>query len=275
MKGMSGSYGVLQTLYTDACRAFVDTMHNALARAHEIGTPGAPTPGAQLHEFGGDEIMEAALEHVVQGADVNEAAAQIANVVDDPFAFWNKWLDCAASHETAQTRLLALARALQKHHVGSIDDKRLWSDLPRLGWSLRESFEGRWHAHEVYDTTTQPDQFVALSKMYARCKQEQLFDTLPYAVIVFRGVLEQERVPDALDVHLRALSAWTQIAGKDLYNAGKTQHESSALCRGGDLWNGRPGLNQERWSFWKDRLASFDSDQSTDVLALMQAAESA
>ena len=85
--------------------------------------------------------MDGALKQVLQGEDVNAAAGAVAKATEDPFAFWNQWFDCAAHHADAQDRLIALVQALQKHDVGIVDDQRLWGDLPRLPWSMRESFQ--------------------------------------------------------------------------------------------------------------------------------------
>lgn len=171
-------------------------------------------------------------------------------------------------HGDAQDRLIALVRSLQEHDIGTLDEKKLWKDLPRLGWSLRESFE-------LYDNVSKPDEYVNICKMYALCAHEQIADTLPYAVIVFRTVLEKEQVPDGLDVRLRALIKWVQIAGKEIYNGGEAKLESSPLCRGGDLWKGTAGLSKARWNFWKERAQSLSSDLCEPLIHAMTDAESA
>lgn len=222
--------------------------------------------------------MDTTLQQLIQGGSVNEAAIQIRDATQDPFEFWNKWFDCAAYHSNSHERLIELARALQKHHVGMIDGAKLWEDLPHFNRSLRETFErtfacGLGLTQTVYDDMTKPDQFINICRIYALCAREHMADTLAYAVILFRGVLEQKKMPDAVDTRLRALLAWVEIAGNQLYNNGDPRLESSPLCRSGEKWNGRPGLSKERWCFWKERLHAISSDYSLDLCRAMNAAE--
>lgn len=195
-----------------------------------------------------------------------QAARQIADTVEDPFEFWNKWLDCAVAHPDAQARLVDLARALQKQEGGTVDEQNHWRDLPRLGWSLRESFE-------IYDNPDKADEFVHLCRMYALCAKEGLADTVAYAVIVFRAALEQESTPKDNDFRIRALTVWVQMAGKQLYNQGNAHHESTPMCQCGSRWKGGSGLNKERWSFWKDQLKMVSSEHCTALLQAMDTAE--
>lgn len=127
----------------------------------------------------------------------------------------------------------------------------------------------------VYDNEAKPEQLINISAMFAKCARAHVADTLMFAVVLFRGVLEEEKEPKDLDARLQALIAWVDGAGKELYNDGKPYGESSAIAKGGDLWKGAPGFSKERWAFWKERLQSMHTDTSQKLLKAMEAIESA
>ncbi|PKI85037.1 hypothetical protein MVES1_000798 [Malassezia vespertilionis] len=200
--------------------------------------------------------MNVALEAAAHGKQLDTIVDSITRDETDPFTFWMALLAYSTEHPEAQDRLIALAKALRTRHVCMLDGEKLWEDLPKLKWALRENFE-------MYDDTEdEPNEFVNTNKMYAKCVKEGIVDTLMFAVICFRTALEEKNVGDA-EVQFKALHAWVEIAGDILYNEGKPHYESSPLCRGGALWKGGPGITKERWEFWGKRIEELGSNSNT------------
>ncbi|WFD24804.1 hypothetical protein MEQU1_003509 [Malassezia equina] len=163
-----------------------------------------------------------------------------------PFHFWSEWLRCAAASRDVHDKLLAIAQALQSHHVRTIEGQSLWNDLPRLPWAIREAMDTLADVHN-------PTSFVNIHTFFARCAADGLVDTAMWAAVLFRELLEEDHVQQK-EVYLAAMDAWMQYAGAVLYNKGQPHHSSSPICRAGARWKGPDGFSTERLAFWNERL---------------------
>ena len=182
------------------------------------------------------------------------------------FELWSSlltWGTAVPAEHEGQAAIVSAMQRLQKLHTDDLDGARVWEDVPRLPWALREVFQ-------LHGEATDEPGFTNTSALYARIAQSGLYDTLDFGVIRFREALEEAVPAEQVPAHMSAVSQWLQYAGQLLFNGGKPSHESSRLCSPGSLWQGPGGLNPERWAFWKQRLGQLG--QGTLLEAMEKAA---
>ena len=67
----------------------------------------------------------------------------------------------------------------------------------------------------VYDNEAKPEQLINISAMFAKCAHAHVANTLMFAVVLFRGVLEEEKEPKDLDARLQACLLYTSDAADE------------------------------------------------------------
>lgn len=89
-----------------------------------------------------------------------------------------------------------------------------------------------------------------------------------FAVWELRSALEEEVDEDTLEYRISIVKEWILHAGTRIFEEARTMYsDDSDVLKPGSLYKGPPGLNLQRWNFWKTRLATI-SRQSPGAVSI-------
>ncbi|POR35209.1 Putative oxidoreductase [Tolypocladium paradoxum] len=184
------------------------------------------------------------------------------------WALWSLLIGVAQKIPADDPRQQLLAQTVQEL-VGKRDDEvvlwnqttRVWSELPMLGPCMREA----WDLSPMYDGSDGDNaaiqEWISLNSFAARILGANLQTWVNLAIWEFRSGLEEPPPPSqaAKDTALATACEWITHAGKALHEqGGRVQQldamEQRALKPGKLFENGKPGLSDERWRFWRERM---------------------
>lgn len=143
----------------------------------------------------------------------------------------------------------------------------VWKDLPMLRWGFRDEYNFSvdlnappFHRQEAVRKFVNINRFAALLKATG----EEVFDYSWFALITLREALETKQ-REAKEIYLAKLNswlpaaaAWIEILGVEIFEWDEefpSGFPHGAPGSDGDLWNGKHGFYEERWSLWRERFA--------------------
>lgn len=124
---------------------------------------------------------------------------------------------------------------------------------------------------EEEDDVQTPDEWLNLNSLNARLLGSGVTRWYHYAIWQLREGLEDVLGPDSYenDCKIAVASEWIIHTGPKLLHETllneDISEEGKRACSGGELWTGLPGLNTERWGFWKRRLAEVKLSVKTQL----------
>ncbi|KEY66858.1 hypothetical protein S7711_05212 [Stachybotrys chartarum IBT 7711] len=194
---------------------------------------------------------------------------------------WSMWtlLERVAKKVPAldprQQLLVGIIRKLQAKDRETVtlwgNDSKVWSELPMLGPTMREA----WNARPALDGTGQDAsaiaEWVSLNSFAARVLGGSLQSWENFAIWELRASLEEDPASStARDAHLATASQWFIYAGKVLYDLSRNPTEldeaSARALTTGKLLDAKPGFSEERWKFWRERLAELVKETESKEL---------
>lgn len=148
------------------------------------------------------------------------------------------------------------------------NESKVWSDLPMLGPTMREAWNGRPPLNGTGQDASAVAEWVSLNSFAARILGASLQQWDNLAIWELRASLEEEAVsPTARDAQLATSSQWFIHAGKVLHDlsqkAGELDDATARSLKTGKLLDAKPGFSQERWTFWREKLAEL-GEQTED-----------
>lgn len=107
----------------------------------------------------------------------------------------------------------------------------------------------------------------SLNSFAARAYGKGIVQWRNFAVWELRAALEEDfDNAAALEYHMAIVKEWVLHAGNRIFEDARTTcNDDSKVLKPGSLYNGSPGLNMERWNFWKERLAEISRRTSGEV----------
>ncbi|KAL4999778.1 hypothetical protein BDV10DRAFT_49489 [Aspergillus recurvatus] len=148
-----------------------------------------------------------------------------------------------------------------------LHDKRVWKDLPLLGWEIRRHWDNSIlppgtktveERNAAISRTVNVNRFVAL--LVATDEPIFLANSW-FALVTLRIAIETPWVhmqaDEPLEAWIPAAAAWIEVLGAEIYEWDEeyeSGHLAGALGSGGPLWKGKHGFSKERWTFWRERF---------------------
>lgn len=185
---------------------------------------------------------------------------------------WNIILTIAIETPEYQDKLVDLLVSLseltdEKTEQGQPLKKynmQVWKDLPMLAWMFREEWDvrttsksGSGSLPKSADWEKAIAEFINLNHSAALlvATEKDIFNDFSYfAMITFRSALETPSVllppGESLDAYVPAAVVWIEVLGVGIYES-----DDNVKCTGGSLWKGEECFCEERWVFWRRRLA--------------------
>lgn len=121
------------------------------------------------------------------------------------------------------------------------------------------------------DEVQTPDEWLNLNSFNARLLGSGITRWINFPIWQLREGLEDVLGPDSHenDCKIAVASEWIIQAGPKLLRETLLNHEldeaEERAYSGCKLWAGSPGLNTERWGFWKRRLAELKPSVKTQL----------
>lgn len=114
-------------------------------------------------------------------------------------------------------------------------------------------------------------EWVSLNSFAARVLGGSLQSWENFAIWELRDSLEEDPASStARDAHLATASQWFIYAGKVLYDLSRNPTEldeaSARALTTGKLLDAKPGFSEERWKFWRQRLAELVKETQSKEL---------
>lgn len=164
-----------------------------------------------------------------------------------------------------QELLVATLRSLQARRDDAVElwgqRTRVWGELPMLGPCMREAWNTRPDLEDAPDKVVR--EWISLNSLGARILGARLQSWDNFAVWELRAVLETQppTTPAARDAALAMACEWITHAGEELHAHGRRARtldsvEERVLAPGKLFAGGKPGLSDERWRFWRERLGA-------------------
>ncbi|KAH9896191.1 hypothetical protein F4778DRAFT_258396 [Xylariomycetidae sp. FL2044] len=174
------------------------------------------------------------------------------------WGLWDEVLRAAESvapDDPAQEKLVRFVRAvmLLPDTGYRVWDTTLWSGLPVLGAVIRERLNGSAKSDESW---------VSLHAFIARLLGAAVQSEATVTIWMLRDALETKKEPKTttLDRDLMVAAVHIEYAGAVLVERlvaspnPQLEGPEARSLRGGELWQGGPGLRQDRWTFWARRF---------------------
>lgn len=202
----------------------------------------------------------------------------------DHFDIWDAMLATARDHSydspaiPALVALLAAIKEIPKSKQFKNKGVTYWTDLPHLGWQIRENWNRQVLEPEDYGDgsgwTCTAGQWASMNAFVAQFTIADISDYRTYCVWALRDALED--VPGQrssvghitnLDHFVPAAAVWIFVAGKVIYTEWLNwEVEESQIPgdKGGNLWD-RRGFGPKRWTFWKERFDWVERQQEVEV----------
>ncbi|KAI9368852.1 hypothetical protein BJX61DRAFT_194386 [Aspergillus egyptiacus] len=161
-------------------------------------------------------------------------------------------------------------------------DKRVWKDLPLLGWEIRRHWDTSIPPPGT-DTKTPEERNVAISRtvnvnrfvaLLVATDEPVFLANSWFALVTLRTALETPwahmRMDEPLEAWIPAAAAWIEVLGAEMYEWDEEEESgylAGARGSGGPLWNGKRGFSKERWRFWRERFGEMagKEDESEGV----------
>lgn len=125
---------------------------------------------------------------------------------------------------------------------------------------------------EEEDDVQTPDEWLNLNSFNAQLLGSGITRWRNFPIWQLREGLEAELGPDPHenDCKIAVACEWIIQAGPKLLrdtllNENDLDEAQKRSLRGGELWAGLPGLNTERWGFWRRRLAEVRASVTTQL----------
>ncbi|KAI9151755.1 hypothetical protein HJFPF1_08965 [Paramyrothecium foliicola] len=198
------------------------------------------------------------------------------------WTLWTLYLNVAKkvpANDVRQQLLVTVVKKLKAKDRETLslwgNDTKIWSDLPMLGPCMREAWNTRPSFNGTGQDASAVTEWISLNSFAARIlgAEVQLWDN--FAIWELRGVLEEKlsTSSSARDAQLAAACEWITHAGKYIHAKGHggggeplDEAEARALKPGRLLADAKPGFSDERWVFWRERLAELVKESSSDAL---------
>ncbi|QYS95712.1 hypothetical protein H0G86_002988 [Trichoderma simmonsii] len=171
--------------------------------------------------------------------------------------------------------LVKILKALNAKQTGSVEiwgsQHELWADMPLFGAVMREEWNASPDFDNKPDQATKIAQWLSLNSFAARLLGASVSDWTNFAIWELRdGLEEQLSTDEARDTHLITASEWITQAGQVLYKETKNSVEldsqaTQALSPGSLIDGTKSGFNEERWSFWKQRLEELSANARAEA----------
>lgn len=197
------------------------------------------------------------------------------------WTLWTLFLNVARkvpATDARQQLLVSVVRKLKAKDRETVqlwgNDTNVWGDLPMLGPCMREA----WNTRPSFDGTGQDasavTDWISLTSFAARVLGAELQPWDNFAIWELRTVLEEnESTSESVrDAQLATVCEWITHAGKYLYEKGRSagtpldDADARSLKTGKLLGDVKPGLSNERWVFWRERLTELGKSGSNDAL---------
>ncbi|EAW12875.1 DUF3632 domain-containing protein [Aspergillus clavatus NRRL 1] len=181
--------------------------------------------------------------------------------------------------DAAQDQLVEVITALTALPPRTIQiwdsETRLWTDLPILGPSLRESWNQPTAPAYTSSTPQATTEWINLQAFTARLMSRRDPSLSLFAVWSLRSALEEELKGAERDGEVAAATMWMLYGGQALFeqsnDAVKTE-EMERMMKPGPLYAGQGQLCAERWQFWNRRLGELQEEVSEETKGLIQSA---
>ncbi|KAK6065595.1 hypothetical protein SCUP234_12483 [Seiridium cupressi] len=187
---------------------------------------------------------------------------------------WNSFFQ-AVQHipyaNTAQDKLVKAVRELAL--LPKEDRKQDWETLPQLGWVARDWFNRMpFEKHAQSENAAETlGSWININAFLARLGGTGVHSTLDFAIWSLRQALENEEstgAPTLLDCHIQAAAQYVEYEGHILRQrlslGWKPREAEAQMFKGGALFDGEPGLSDERWKFWISRFRELADQTTTD-----------
>ncbi|KAI1801468.1 hypothetical protein F4811DRAFT_534547 [Daldinia bambusicola] len=217
------------------------------------------------------------LDSPISAAQIAASIAKLApepedgsKTLGDGF-FFSLWQDIISVVEqipydhVAQDKLVKVLRELTllPDTEITVNESRLWVDLPYLGAAFREYLNGPGRS-KVKEEQIRIDQaWIRFHAFSARLMGAAVIYWQNQPIWMLRDALEEEKNPPKssdLDRDLVTAAMYIEFSGPVLVEAlaanpaPELSNENRRLLKGGSLFHGEPGLRLDRWSFWTRRF---------------------
>ncbi|PNY23326.1 Uncharacterized protein TCAP_06734 [Tolypocladium capitatum] len=196
------------------------------------------------------------------------------------WGLWSLLIDVARKIPAGDPRQQLLAETVRElagkrdEEVVLWDQKtRVWSELPMLGPCMREA----WNMSPMYDGSDKDNaaiqEWISLNSFAARILGANLQTWVNLAIWEFRSGLEEPPLSSqaAKETALATACEWVTHAGKALHEQGRRVQQLDAMeqraLKAGTLFEGgKPGLSDERWQFWRERMGVLGAEAGSGEL---------
>ncbi|KAL6803835.1 hypothetical protein J3E68DRAFT_391653 [Trichoderma sp. SZMC 28012] len=227
-------------------------------------------------------LLDAAINHTASAQVTADGIDKLCPRNEDAEGFlWSLWslLADTAKHipldDPRLQHLVEILKALNAKQTGSVEiwgsQHELWADMPLFGAVMREE----WNASPEFvgkpDQAAKIAQWLSLNSFAARLLSASVSSWTNFAVWELRDGLEEPLSTDeARDTHLITASEWITQAGQVLYketkNSVELDSQATQVLSPGSLIKGtKSGFNEERWSFWKQRLEELSASARAEA----------
>ncbi|ETS85414.1 hypothetical protein PFICI_03439 [Pestalotiopsis fici W106-1] len=197
-----------------------------------------------------------------------DGLAPTGNKEDADNFIWQTWGDVfqiAQQIPHASPAQDSLAQILvQLTQLPDTDRKIDWTDLPQLGWVLRDWFNftpSEKHANGADEILSA---WVNVNAFWARLGGLECLNTVDITIWTLRRTLEEDHdddatnFPNVFDCHVLTAAQYVEQSGpklkKLIQDGWKPQDNEAQMFQGGPLFDGPTGLTKERWQFWASRF---------------------
>ncbi|CAM1501928.1 Fc.00g039120.m01.CDS01 [Cosmosporella sp. VM-42] len=193
------------------------------------------------------------------------------------WALWGTYLTVVQQISVKDPRMdflvemLQNLKALDKGTIEIWDDPHdLWGSLPIFGPSMREE----WNFSIILAKPEDLAPWISLNSFAARLHGRSVHSCYSFAVWEFREAFETDYSSDALtpakrDCNLATTSQWILHAGPVLYEEARNprvlDETDKRRYKTGKLTEAEPGMNLERWVFWRERLEELGAEAGEEV----------
>jgi hypothetical protein len=216
-----------------------------------------------------------ALDNLVPEDGEKEGEEEVEEKVE---AFiWDTWNNFFQTAQQIPYDHLAhdkLARVLRELALLPEGGKTRWQTLPQFSWVAREWFNFAPSEKHVKSENTREvlESWVNLNAFLAKLGGSGIYPTADFAIWMLRQALEDEdktEVPKLADCHVLAAAQYVEYEGhillQQLSLGWKPLEKEAQMFRGGPLFDGEPGLTNERWIFWISRFEELANKTSTEA----------
>ncbi|UNI22578.1 hypothetical protein JDV02_008454 [Purpureocillium takamizusanense] len=225
--------------------------------------------GAAVNGSAPTELSAEATAGEVDKLYVAATAAGGSNAEDFLWAWWSLLVGVVKLIPADDARMQLLVSVVGRLKARRDDEvemwgqkTRVWSELPMLGPNMRDA----WNMRPMFDGSDRDNEaireWISLNSFAARMFGAKLQSWDNFAIWELRSGLEEPPLstPSAKETSLATACEWFTHAGEELHRQGRGRGrqleamEERALKPGQLFSSGRPGLSDERWRFWRERI---------------------